>query len=118
MEWITKLWRGDYPLWQAFWMCYVLAFFAFGVTSMGIAYGLERVTGWVFFYVPFSIIWAVYSVIAFVGIWRSTQKYTGHRAWSIGARLVVVLGVLQLIVRLPELVTACVTTVKYAVIGL
>lgn len=83
MGWLKQLWRGQYPLWKAFWVFNVLFILLFIIaldrticvdsldthTKAGMLLLLQFVR------IP-------YSIVAVVGLKRSTDNYMGHAFWK------------------------------------
>lgn len=105
---ITRHWRGLYPLWAAYWvvglLSNVIAIFAILLASqfMVTAIPFQPVAIWTFF----VTLWCALVSLAIwqtVGIWRSASRRTlmrramGRRsAWSVVAKIAVCLGWVQL----------------------
>jgi hypothetical protein len=86
-----RLWLGQQPLSRAFWFYGLLLFFVLffvwtliraplrALNLSGLANGLTAV-----------IMWA-YSILIWVGIWRSASAYSGEKHWAIAAKVAVCL---------------------------
>ena len=89
---LSRLWRGELPLPEAFWNWAVLGGLAVnGITSilfLALIVGDYPVTAIVVGYV-FSV---PYNIIVAVGVWRSAGRYRGERRWADLARVVTVIG--------------------------
>jgi uncharacterized membrane protein YraQ (UPF0718 family) len=95
---LRRLWRGEQPLWKAFWLYFVagslLASLLGLLLAAAVEYAVEHVvvgeavgeTGALLLYAPFSFLAPVlYQVFAGVGVWRSAswRRVTGilARIW-------------------------------------
>jgi len=100
MKWMTNLWKGEMPLWKAFWVYGVLMSVLLYVAGL-LAAGAMLVLMVFFIFspsVPFNVtvVFTVillpgiaYQVLSSVGIWRSSENYSGSRVNSMMARAVV-----------------------------
>lgn len=100
VKWITNLWKGEMPLWKAFWVYGVIMSVLLYLATVLAANGILVL---VFFFifsqsVPFNgtllfaailLPGAAYQVLSSVGIWRSADNYSGRRVNSIMARAAV-----------------------------
>jgi hypothetical protein len=108
---LRRLWRGEQPLWEAFWIYLVVGslvastlglLFAGVVQYVGLEEALGKSAALLLVYVPFSILApALYQVFAAVGAWRSAswRLVTGilARIWiifSVSITLFLIGGVL------------------------
>ncbi len=95
---LSHLWRGEKPLWEAFWIYFaagsILASIAGLLLAAGVQYAVEHVilarpiggTGALLLYVPLSYLApSLYRVFAGIGAWRSAswRRLTGilARVW-------------------------------------
>lgn len=81
---LTKLWEGNVPLVQTFWLYYFVGIFVLRL----IAGAVGPVVGIVI------LVWAGFMVLP---IWRSADKYSGNSLFALAAKIaavVVALGVL------------------------
>jgi hypothetical protein len=89
---LSRLWRGELPLPEAFWNWAVLGGLAVnGITSilfLALIVADYPVTAIVVGYV-FSV---PYNIIVAVGVWRSAGRFQGDRRWADLARAVTVIG--------------------------
>jgi hypothetical protein len=91
-EGLRRLWRGEQPLWEAFWLYLVVGTFVASILGLLLAaaveYAVEHVglgealgkSGALLLYAPFSVLGpALYQVFAAVGAWRSAswRRVTG-----------------------------------------
>ena len=95
MDLIKKLWQGNIPLVKTFWLYGVCANGLIVATmnyflvynKQALSTSVVYITIWAI--IAFSIIYFPY---IFISIWRSANKYPGHRAYAIAAKLVVIIG--------------------------
>jgi hypothetical protein len=93
---IAALWGGEVGLAKAFWLYGVLVTFCiwfFGVTVLLRLTG-AGLSGTLFFSMVLISTAVGYQILVSVGVWRSAGKYQGKTAWSLTARLVIVLAAL------------------------
>jgi hypothetical protein len=87
---LQKLWRGDIPLLQTFWLYYVTALIV--VEAVGaMAGGLGGV---------FEIAALAWSGFMVRPIMMAADKYTGPEHWALGAKIFAALIVVAIVVRL------------------
>ena len=100
MEWTKKLWKGEMPLWKAFWLYGVVVSV---LLYVGTLLALGAILLLLFFFifsqtVPFNVTLLLtiallpsgaYQVLSSVGIWRSSDKYDGSPVYSLMARATV-----------------------------
>ncbi len=79
MPYVARHWRGELPLWQSFWVNWLLGG---GICSLMLEaallsgrFALAAIIG-IMVVIPYGI-WSV------VGTWRAAVRYPGPRAWSI-----------------------------------
>lgn len=96
---LRGLWRGEVQLWKVFWIFgfAVLMLFSFTfITSQGlIAAMLGKSSNTPLYldcFLAFSFV--VYGIFTIVAIWRSANKYQGHRIWSHLSKLTSIVVVL------------------------
>jgi hypothetical protein len=94
---LRKLWLGQQPLSRAFWfygfflecllfLVLTLALQPLSVNQEGLAIGLRAVISW------------PYTILAWVGIWRSANVYSGKKHWAaIAAKVAVCFFALAMI---------------------
>ena len=99
MDLILALWRGDVPLVRSYWLFGVVAGLFFNIAFMYIEYqNAVFSTGVGLIFVLALVVFVfTYSVLIFVAIWRSSNKYKGLQRYAILAKLAVILGVMALI---------------------
>lgn len=95
---LRALWRGELPLRFVFWICNAVVH----VVVNAVLAGIEWWGGRAFdepdafrglldlFAVVLIVLYAVYTVVAWVGLWRSAGGYSGLRLWRVLARLTVI----------------------------
>ncbi len=105
MSMLRKLWWGAYPLPQAFWVFYIIGFFAalaVMAAILMISYRLQ--IGTIGFIVGFMVLWS-YWAAASVGVWRSARAYIASpiwttKAWGVAARAVILVFALRALLSL------------------
>ncbi|MGE4423706.1 MAG: hypothetical protein AB7D39_15535 [Pseudodesulfovibrio sp.] len=96
MSLIGRIWRGEEGLGLTFWGYGLGANILF---SMIMLMTLQlRLPIWGF--IGVLLFRLVYMVFISVGIWRSAGRYTGHQAWAYLAKVMVILGYLNIFVSL------------------
>ena len=93
---LSRLWRGEVPLFTAFWTWAVLGALLVNITSSVaflalIAYD-QPVLAIIAGYAP-SL---PYNLLVTVGVWRSAARYPGKRHWAELARVAIVAGMILL----------------------
>lgn len=96
---IFEFWNGQKPLWQAFWLLFVLGQILFIPLSL--------FTVWIFFEGPFQgifsteisvlpsgIVWLSFILYASISVWRCA-KTTRLSAWAWLSRIVIILYLIQ-----------------------
>ena len=93
---LSRLWRGELPLFTAFWTWAVLGGLLVNITSSAaflvLASNDQPVLAILAGYAP-SL---PYNLVVTVGVWRAAARYTGERHWAELARIAVVAGMVLL----------------------
>jgi len=84
---ITKLWRGEYPLVVSYWVFGVLGNVLLGIPLALIDFPSNTEKQWLLFTVTL-----VFAVLVNVGIWRSATNYLGLKLLKILAKVSVVIS--------------------------
>lgn len=108
-RWIGRHWRGELPLFDAFWINGVLVNIAFSI----LGWGENRLMGddphwlWVFIAVPMAVLMVPLTVWQVVGVWRSAShfpgrrlldgRHVGRRLWSVTARVVALIWFVEML---------------------
>ena len=117
---LSRLWRGEYPLWKTFWLfsvlvnfCLVMFFAYFDYLTVAMPLWFARmarsiidvigVSAWVGFFVVLAGLVFIYSFVVLVGLWRSASKYTGPKVWAVLAKVIVVLSAMRMVSELAKL---------------
>jgi hypothetical protein len=87
---IRRLWRGEVPLVQAYWLYGGLVNTLLAKLVAALARSVPELT---LLWWAFWTLCMAYVVVTIVAIWRSSKRYTGPRIWATLARVSVVLGV-------------------------
>lgn len=96
MKSVTRLWRGEMPLAEAFWNWAVFGGLIINLTSSAAFLFLimadrplaAAIAGYLFS-VP-------YNLVVVVGVWRAAARYDGEQRWTDLARIVTVVGMVVL----------------------
>ncbi len=89
---LIKLWRGELPLFNAFWDFAVIgAVIVNGLTSVLFFVLLMNDRPWTAFVAGYAIS-VPYNLVAAVGVWRSAGRYQGDPKWATAARIVSAVG--------------------------
>ncbi|MDO9584410.1 MAG: hypothetical protein Q7J24_15065 [Desulfomicrobium sp.] len=95
---LLKMIRGDYGLFQTFWFFSFIPSFIFNIFLTIFKNKLsEDITLFLL------LIFSLYGVLTFIGIWKSANEYLGNRAWAFLSKASVILGSLTLIITLVSL---------------
>jgi len=86
---LTRLSRGDHGLARTYWL-----FGVFGGFVANLIFSIIPSPG---FLAMALLVYTIYQIPVFMGIWRSATRYTGHKVWAILAKMVCVLGTLMLV---------------------
>lgn len=93
---LSRLWRGELALANAFWNWAVFGGFFINVVSSVLFLFLittdRPIAAFIAGYAP-SI---PYNIIVSVGVWRSAEHYPGERHWANLARTVTIIGMILL----------------------
>lgn len=101
---LTRHWRGELSLPVSYWLNGFLGSIAAAVLALGIGVAARAVFTPLIGLVAVIGIWVIVAAIAIwqvVGVWRSANRRTaetGRRFWPIAAKLMAVLGIVQLAV--------------------
>lgn len=105
MIFLRKLWWGNYSLIKTYWFFNLLASIPIGIL-FGLALSIPEERPGTFYISDFllskskfAILFLIfsYTFIGLVGLWRSSNKYTGPTIWRWFAKFVSLLGALTLI---------------------
>lgn len=93
------MWRGEQSLAMTYWVFGVLGGLVFRVIFEVLdrhVFHISAMKGGEALYLLALLLFFVYFIIVYVGIWRSAGRYEGPGAWTVLARVLVVLGTLSL----------------------
>jgi hypothetical protein len=98
MKFLAKLWCGEYSLVKTYWLFNVLAGVIVNILisifeKMSAKTQSENAT--IFF--AFICVTVSYGLIALVGLWRSSNNYTGNQFWAVISKVVVGIGLLLVV---------------------
>lgn len=93
-----RVWRGELPLFDAFWMWMFLGGLLVNGATTGIFYMLLAEDRAVLALVAGYGLSVPYNVFAMVGVWRAADRYRGPVLWADAARIAAVAFLLVLTV--------------------
>ncbi len=96
MSVLSRLWRGDLPLPQAFWNWAVAGGIAVNALTSILFLALIMNDRLVAAFVVGYVLSVPYNIVVTVGVWRSAGRYRGERRWADLARIVTVAGMVVL----------------------
>jgi hypothetical protein len=91
-----RLWKGDMPLPQAFWIWAVAGGIAVNLLTSILFLALIAADRIVPAFVVGYALSVPYNIVATVGVWRSAARFEGERRWADLARIVTVAGMILL----------------------
>ncbi|OBQ46239.1 hypothetical protein [Halodesulfovibrio spirochaetisodalis] len=103
MQFLGKLWRGEYPLWISFWcfgcaVGYILfAVFIFSLSASIKRMGAESLGAAELVFLCSFIVFPAYMVVALRGIWKSAEQYEGVPFWKGAAKLAVIMACIKFV---------------------
>jgi hypothetical protein len=134
MKWIGQLWRGEINLGKAFWMfgllipivlsiavkflSRVLMLFMLYLGFSGPSTPGGLLTGTFIVIVAMAALSLAYQMLAFVGIWRSAERYTGKLIYSVLARGAIALYLAAIVSSVAVALYIWATTAKAPLVGL
>lgn len=101
---VTRIWSGEIPLPQMFWLYGVAALVAITIVVQFafVRLAMAGLGGLFFVGLVVTALAAAYQFLVSVGIWRSAGHYTGAKAWGALARVMAGLSLLTLLVGLAQ----------------
>jgi len=90
MSGLRRLWRGELPLAEAFWIWAICVGVTINLASLLVALILVTEDRALLGLIAGHAVSLPYNVIATVGVWRSAARYTGDRGWANTTRIVTV----------------------------
>ena len=91
MNSLRRLWRGDLPLAEAFWVWAVCVGLTVNFASLLVALILVTEDRAIEGLIAGHAVSLPYNVIATVGVWRSAARHPGDRSWAHTTRIVTVI---------------------------
>ena len=76
---LRRVWRGELPLWQSFWLYTVLPGFLFTILMRGMTSAQIRTGEYLWASAALGILSVAYLIFAYVAVWRSALRYEGPR---------------------------------------
>lgn len=96
MKRLSRLWRGELALENAFWNWAVFGGLAVNVSSSALFLLLITADRLIFALIAGFAFSVPYNIAVAVGVWRSAERYAGDRRWAELARTVTVIGAILL----------------------
>lgn len=87
---LRRLWRGELPLAEAFWLWAVCVGITINMASLLVSLILVTEDRAIAGLIAGHVISLPYNVIAIVGVWRSAARHPGDRSWANTTRIVTV----------------------------
>ncbi len=85
---VARHWRGELPLWQSFWVNWLLGGLICSLVLVAVlVFAEERVLQ-----AGAAAALLAYAIWSIVGTWRAALRYPGPRAWSVLARAAIVMN--------------------------
>lgn len=85
---LKKLWRGDFSLARTYWLynlaiplLFILIFGMFYLKWVALLAAQNNMASAYIAYFAFRLLLYSYGIIATVGLWRSSARYTGPASW-------------------------------------
>lgn len=91
MNWLKKLWNGEYSLPMSYWVFMVLI----GNIGFTLALLIAQTLSWPMLFLALVVVGLPYTVVAMVGTWRAANAYVGWKGWAIAAQILIVFGVIR-----------------------
>ena len=101
---VVRIWSGEIPLPQMFWLYGVAALVAITVVVQFAFFRLAMAgLGGIFFIgMVVAVLSATYQFLVSIGVWRSAGRYTGAKVWGVLARVMACLSLLMLLAGLAQ----------------
>ena len=100
---LIKLFKGNLPLYQSYWIYYVLANFIISAPLLLVT--KIHIQNFIYTFSLYLVLNLIYYFTSCIGVWRSSQKYKGNKILSFLARLIVVIGISTTILELKNILT-------------
>lgn len=93
---LVKLFKGDIPLWQTFWLFGVAFSLIYRFLAVAIISNQHVIAGngFAFFIMLFGCLGIAYQIFIWIAIWNSASKYRGNTLWAILAKVAVAVSIL------------------------
>ncbi len=89
---LSRLWRGELPLSNAFWNWAVLGGLVVNAVSSAVFLFLISADRPVAALIAGYALSLPYNAVVTIGVWRSAERYAGDRRWAGLARIVTIIG--------------------------
>ena len=96
MNSLSRLWRGELALADAFWNWAVFGGLAITVASSALFLFLIMADRSISAFIAGYALSVPYNAVVSVGVWRSAERYAGERRWAELARIVTIIGMVLL----------------------
>lgn len=92
MNIFKKLWRGEYSLAKTYWLFGVVVnvFLGFPINLYDVITPQSQVQ-YAYYLIGYLALYAIYNVIACVGLWRSASSYQGPAGWKYFSKFIAAL---------------------------
>tara|TARA_Y100000996_G_C22554509_1_gene655014 strand:+ start:2219 stop:2566 length:348 start_codon:yes stop_codon:yes gene_type:complete len=100
---LIKLFQGQLPLYKSYWVYYVLGNFLISAPLLLVT--KFQIQKFIYSFSLYLVINLIYYFTSCLGVWRSSQKYQGNKAWAFLSRLVVVIGISTTILELRTIIS-------------
>lgn len=98
MNFVSKLWRGEYSLAKTYWLFGVAANIVLGIPIN--LYNMitpESQASYAFAFLGYLALYAIYNFITSIGLWRAASAYNNGAIWKYLSKIISVIGLLSLL---------------------
>ena len=88
---LINLFQGNLPLYQSYWIYYVLGNFAISAPLLIIT--KIQIQNFIYTFSLYLVLNLIYYFTSCIGVWRSSQIYKGNKILAFLARIIVVIGI-------------------------
>lgn len=90
---VENLWEGNLGLSMTYWVYGILGGIVWGVGILALRLSSQNDIANIIFFMMMA-----YYIVVYVGIWKAANKFTGKKLWSILAKFVVIMSILQFVI--------------------